>query len=204
MTIRAQGAQIGHDDAVGAVGDLSSRYGGVWRLSATTKPAVAQYWWETTSAIVFEGGFSLPDFEFPLADTAGVDVFHGTLLGERVSPRFHESDSTFLLHVPYTVPADEVDELDSWYTTEHEEMVMSCRDWTAVRRYRPLAGSTAPWNRLIVHELLTGDVLSSASVRAAMATPARHDFARRPWFLAGGRMPVALIETSDPTSAGKR
>lgn len=187
---------ISVETAVATAWQLHSRHGGVWRVSGTTDPETAQFWWETSSASVVDGALATGAVELPLTEPASVTVFIGDLLGERTAPTFDETDTTFLLHVPYVVPDAEADDLDSWYLDEHDEMVMRCTDWTAVRRYLPSAESTAPWTRLVVHELRSGDVLTSPFVQEAMQTDARRGFAARPWFLAGGRTPVAVLGTT--------
>lgn len=196
LAVRTQDGRVSADTAIAAAWQLHSRHGGIWRVSGTNHAGVAEFWWETSSASVVDQAATNGAIELPLAAPPSVEVFLGDLLGERTAAAFDEADTTFLLHMPYVAPAAETDDLDAWYIGEHDELVMRCTDWMAVRRYCPLAGSTAPWTRLIVHELHAGDVLASPFVEEAMQTEARRRFAQRPWFLAEGRTPVEVLATT--------
>jgi hypothetical protein len=118
------------------------------------------------------------------------------LLGEVTAQDFDEGATRYVLHVPYSAPHAELAALDAWYVGEHDAMVMRCAEWTAIRRYEPVEGSTADWSRLVVHELLGAEVLNSPYVRESMATPQRRRFAEHDWFGAGGRHVLPIVVPS--------
>jgi hypothetical protein len=114
-------------------------------------------------------------------------ALHARKLGDVASPRYSAARVTHVMPIPYAVPADEIEDLDRWYTDEHVDKLLRCDAWLRVRRYEIEEITGARWNRLVVHDLAADDVLERDEVRSAMATPWRRALADRPWFVAEPR-----------------
>lgn len=130
-----------------------------------------------------------------LADRARSErlaAFTASAMGEHRSPRFRPGSVSHVMPVAIPAPPDEVEEVDRWYEEEHAELLLRCPDWLRVRRYavEPVMGPA--WSRLALHDLSSPDVLTSAHVRHAMATPWRERLGSRPWFLSEGRDALAV------------
>jgi hypothetical protein len=126
-------------------------------------------------------------------DGLRVDGCEATLLGEEATIGGETNESPWLMAIPYETSPEEAAELDRWYEEEHTEMLLRCPDWVRVRRFQVTSTYGAAWNRLVLHDLSTEEVISTAEVAASMQTPWRLALAQRPWFLAGGRRPLRRL-----------
>jgi hypothetical protein len=118
---------------------------------------------------------------------ASLDACAGAILSEDQEGSPDPGGSPWVMAIPYDVPAGEREELDRWYMEEHTELLLRSRDWLRVRRVAVTGADGVPWNRLIVHDLSSPDVISDPDVVRSMQTPWRRALAERPWFLQGGR-----------------
>ncbi len=100
------------------------------------------------------------------------------------------TDAPWAMVIAYEVPEDELDDLDAWYEQEHTGLLLRCPDWLRTRRYAVTECEGAGWNRLVLHDLSSAEILTAPEVRHSMGTTWRCRLAERPWFMTGGRDPV--------------
>jgi hypothetical protein len=119
-------------------------------------------------------------------------AFSARRLAQRDSAAFMPEFVTHVLPVAIPAPAEHVAELDAWYEQEHGDMLLRCPDWLRVRRYAIESIEGAAWSRLALHDLASPHVLFTPQLRAAMSTPWRARLAEHEWFMAEGRVPLAV------------
>ena len=105
-------------------------------------------------------------------------------LCERIGDQSAETDagpdSAFIYAVWFHVPEDMLAEFDAWYSEDHVPLLLRCKDWLRVRRFRVTDGQPGQWNRLAIHHLASA--LESPERAEARVTPWRNKLAVLPWF----------------------
>jgi len=91
-------------------------------------------------------------------------------------------ESSLLYSVMFAVPADREAEFDEWYARDHTPLLLDCRDWLAVRRFKIADGEPAAWTHLTLHHLADRRALDSPERARARSTPWRARLAQEPWF----------------------
>jgi hypothetical protein len=119
-------------------------------------------------------------------------AFTARPMGGRASAAFDPDHVTHVMPVPIPVPEAHLEDVDRWYEEEHTELLLRCHDWLRVRRFAVEAVEGPAWTRLALHDLASPEVLATPQLRAAMATPWRDRLAGHDWFMAEGRVPLAV------------
>lgn len=91
------------------------------------------------------------------------------------------AEGSHLVGLWFNAPADEVEEYEKWFASEHGPMLLREPTWLRVRQIR-VASSNLPVTHLVLHDLAGVGALSSDALEAARATPARVSLAERDWF----------------------
>jgi hypothetical protein len=91
-------------------------------------------------------------------------------------------NAPFLYTVAFEVPADAEAEFNDWYEQDHLPILLECRDWLLVRRFRVIDGQPHKWTHLAFHYLATRGALASPERERARRTPWREKLAQNPWF----------------------
>jgi hypothetical protein len=82
----------------------------------------------------------------------------------------------------FDVPQADEEEFDSWLTDDHVPLLMDCKDWLAVRRFRLPVAEPTRYTRLTIHYLASDAALTSPEREKARNTPVRERLARHEWF----------------------
>jgi hypothetical protein len=82
----------------------------------------------------------------------------------------------------FEVPETSLADFDDWYDLDHVPLLMGCKDWLMVRRFRVVDGEPTRANRLALHYLADRSALDSPERAAARQTPWRDRMAALPWF----------------------
>jgi hypothetical protein len=94
----------------------------------------------------------------------------------------HALDANILYAVWFEVPEAELPDFDAWYEQDHVPLLMGCKDWLMVRRFRIVDGEPTSANRLALHYLADRAALDSPERAEARKTPWRDRMAALPWF----------------------
>lgn len=112
-----------------------------------------------------------------LAAETNVALTDGLSAGEAL-------DAPVIHAVWFNVPADEQQEFDDWYDTEHIPILMKCQDWLMVRRFAVRDGVPETFTNLSIHYLKRVEALASPERQEARGTEWRARLAEREWFKA--------------------
>ena len=99
---------------------------------------------------------------------------------------------THRLYLHYLADQSALEDLDAWYTEEHEQMLMRSPCWNRIRRFST-DGSHGLDGRLVVHDVSDPNVLASEQLRAAMGTPWRDRLNATGWFGRSPRDPWIIV-----------
>ncbi len=91
-------------------------------------------------------------------------------------------DAPLVYPVWFEVPEESLADFDAWYDLDHVPLLMGCKDWLMVRRFRVVDGEPTRANRLALHYLADRSALDSPERAAARQTPWRDRMAALPWF----------------------
>lgn len=87
-----------------------------------------------------------------------------------------------LYAVWFNVPAERAADFNAWYEQDHIPILMECKDWLAVRRFKIVDGEPGRWTHLALHYLDSVEALESPERQRARQTPWRDRLAAEPWF----------------------
>jgi hypothetical protein len=87
-----------------------------------------------------------------------------------------------LYAVWFNVPPDRAADFDAWYEQDHIPILMTCKDWLMVRRFKIVDGEPESWTHLALHYLNDVKALESPERQRARQTPWRDRLAAEPWF----------------------
>lgn len=82
----------------------------------------------------------------------------------------------------FDVPEADQAEFDQWMTEDHVPLLLQCKDWLAVRRFRLPVAEPTRYTRLTIHYLASDAALASPERAKARATPFREQLSRHEWF----------------------
>lgn len=85
----------------------------------------------------------------------------------------------------FDVPAADEAEFDAWMTEDHLPLLLECKDWLAVRRFRLPVADPVRYTRLAIHYLASDAALASPERARARATSGRQHMTRHDWFNQG-------------------
>jgi hypothetical protein len=119
-----------------------------------------------------------------LGSVSGFTRYIGNLLGEDWQTDMHQKldEMHYIYAVFFTVPDDEKNEFDAWYSQDHVPILLECSDWIGTRRFEVIDGDPQKYNRMALHYLKTISALDSPARAKARTTPWRDRLAVKPWF----------------------
>jgi hypothetical protein len=91
-------------------------------------------------------------------------------------------DAPWLYSVFFKVPPERQGEFNDWYEKDHIPMLLECKDWLLVRRFRVVDGEPKSWTHLTLHYLMDARALESPERRCARQSPWRARLAEETWF----------------------
>lgn len=103
--------------------------------------------------------------------------------------------------VAFTVPDDEVADLDAWYANDHVPMLLAADAWRGVRLV-DVSDSNTGWTRMAIHSLADASALEAPERKAAGETEWRRRLGERPWFGSSVRYTAAAVDRFDLATSG--
>lgn len=82
----------------------------------------------------------------------------------------------------FDVPPEDEAEFDAWMTEDHVPLLLECKDWLAVRRFRLPVADPVRYTRLAIHYLASDAALTSPDRERARSTEWRQRMTRHAWF----------------------
>ena len=87
-----------------------------------------------------------------------------------------------LYSVFFEVPQERQHEFDDWYEKDHIPLLLECKEWLLVRRFRIVDGEPRSWTHLALHYLTDERALDSPERQSARQSPWRTRLAEESWF----------------------
>jgi hypothetical protein len=119
-----------------------------------------------------------------LSQVTGFTRYIGSRISLQENPAL-EGDplkAPVLYAVFFNVPDEAHEEFDAWYTQDHVPLLLGCKDWLAVHRYKLVDAHPVEFSHLAIHYLADTKALEAPERAAARATPWRDRLAVEPWF----------------------
>jgi hypothetical protein len=119
-----------------------------------------------------------------LKDVTGFSRYIGEQIGVQRAVHAGEDslNAQYLYSVAFGVPEDAETDFNDWYEQDHVPLLLECKQWLLVRRFRISDGQPRRWTHLALHYLSSLDALASPERAMARATPWRAKLARFVWF----------------------